>query len=170
MKSFKCAFVLICSLFISVVSFSAVLSPLGYWKQYSDGTGQLQSLIKIWRSKKGDLRGTVVAGYAMNGKAPGLYCVKCPGPFHNKRIVGQTILWGLQYQNGYWQDGHILDPNSGSIYHAQLRLLDNGNKISARGYIGISLFGRSQTWVRVPANQLNALMKKAYPQPKKMSL
>jgi uncharacterized protein (DUF2147 family) len=41
-----------------------------------------------------------------------------------------------------------LDPENGKIYRARLKLEDGGKKLDVRGFIGFSLFGRSQTWIR----------------------
>ncbi|HEX7229389.1 MAG TPA: DUF2147 domain-containing protein, partial [Candidatus Binatia bacterium] len=39
-------------------------------------------------------------------------------------------------------------PESGKIYQAKMKLIDGGKKLEVRGFIGFSLFGRSQTWIR----------------------
>ena len=44
--------------------------------------------------------------------------------------------------------GHILDPNNGKVYRSQMRLGDGGRKLDVRGYIGLPLLGRTQTWLR----------------------
>ena len=59
-----------------------------------------------------------------------------------------TILWGLKKDGEQYAGGEILDPKNGSIYRAKMKLLDGGKKLEVRGFIGVSLFGRSQTWVR----------------------
>jgi uncharacterized protein (DUF2147 family) len=51
--------------------------------------------------------------------------------------------------NTEWSDGEILDPKNGKTYRCDIQLTDNGEKLNVRGYIGITLFGRSQTWERV---------------------
>ena len=59
-----------------------------------------------------------------------------------------TILWGLAKQSADYQGGEILDPENGKIYRAKMTLLDGGKKLEVRGFIGVSLFGRSQIWLR----------------------
>ena len=59
-----------------------------------------------------------------------------------------TILWGLKKDDNEWSGGQILDPSKGKIYKVTLKLVDGGKKLDVHGYIGISLIGRSQEWVR----------------------
>lgn len=49
-------------------------------------------------------------------------------------------------ENGY-ENGTIYDPKSGKTYSCKMTL--NGDVLKIRGYIGISLFGRSENWTRV---------------------
>jgi uncharacterized protein (DUF2147 family) len=57
-------------------------------------------------------------------------------------------MWGLTRQGDEYQGGEILDPKTGKIYRAKLKLEEGGNKLNVRGFIGFSLFGRSQVWHR----------------------
>ncbi len=140
---------------LATASFAAQLSPVGYWQQISDKTGKLHSIVKIWQAKD-QLKGKVMRGFSMDGKPPAVYCTECSGARKNKKIVGMTIIWGMKYNpsSGRWEGGRILDPKSGSIYKANMTLMDGGKQLKVRGYIGISLFGRSQVWYRIPANKV----------------
>jgi uncharacterized protein (DUF2147 family) len=42
----------------------------------------------------------------------------------------------------------ILDPLSGKVYRAKARLSPDGRRLSMRGYVGVSMLGRSQSWFR----------------------
>lgn len=74
-------------------------------------------------------------------------CAKCPGNFKNKPIQGLAFVWGLKDKgNGEWDGGHLLDPKTGKIYRAKMTL--NGRKLYVRGYVGFSVLGRTQVWIR----------------------
>ena len=45
-------------------------------------------------------------------------------------------------------EGEILDPDSGDTYRLKITVMDGGKKLDVRGFIGISLFGRSQIWLQ----------------------
>jgi len=75
--------------------------------------------------------------------------LKNPDPNLRKRtILGMEILKDFVYDDGKWTDGSIYDPKSGKTYSCNMTLKDNG-QLSMRGYIGISLIGRSEIWRRV---------------------
>ncbi|RZM27135.1 MAG: DUF2147 domain-containing protein [Pedobacter sp.] len=75
--------------------------------------------------------------------------LKNPDPNLRKRtILGMEILKDFVYDDGKWTDGSIYDPKSGKTYSCNMTIKDNG-QLSMRGYIGISLIGRSETWKRV---------------------
>ena len=60
-----------------------------------------------------------------------------------------TILWGLKDEGEAWKGGQILDPDNGKTYRCKMTVSDDGRELDVRGYIGISLIGRTQTWLRV---------------------
>jgi len=65
-----------------------------------------------------------------------------------KPILGLEILKDFIFEGGKWTDGTIYDPQTGKTYSCNLTLKENG-QLNIRGYIGISLIGRSETWKRV---------------------
>jgi len=64
-----------------------------------------------------------------------------------RTLEGINIASGLKYNNGTWQGGKIYDPGSGSYYRCQLKLAPGGY-LRVRGYMGISLLGRTMYWQR----------------------
>jgi uncharacterized protein (DUF2147 family) len=72
-----------------------------------------------------------------------------PDPnLRTRRLEGLTIMTGFEYEgDGHWSGGTVYDPNSGKTYKSTVKQLD-ANTLKIRGFIGISLFGRSETWTR----------------------
>ncbi len=127
------------------IGFAAAASPLGNWTTIDDVTGKKRAVVRISQARDNTLNATIVRVYAQPGDIN--KCHKCSGRFKNKPIIGLPFGWGFkQTAANKWTGGRILDPKTGKIYHAQMTLKDN--KLYVRGYIGISLIGRTQTWVR----------------------
>jgi uncharacterized protein (DUF2147 family) len=124
-----------------------VNSPTGLWKTIDDKTGKERSLVRITETN-GVFEGRVEKIYDQPGDDPSHLCKECEGERKDKPIIGMTILWGLKKDGEQYAGGEILDPKNGSIYRAKMKLLDGGKKLEVRGFIGVSLFGRSQTWLR----------------------
>ncbi len=121
------------------------VSPVGVWKTIDDETGQAKSLIRIVETNG------VLSGKIEKLLTPGKEnskCDKCEGALKDQPVLGMEILKGLRKGDDVWEGGTILDPNNGKTYRSQLRVVDGGKKIEVRGYIGIPLLGRSQSWLR----------------------
>jgi uncharacterized protein (DUF2147 family) len=122
-------------------------TPVGTWTQVDDETGKPKSIIEISTAPDGTLQG-VVRQVLFSDQGPHPVCEKCEGDRHNQPVEGMTIMWGVKKDGDQWDGGQILDPHNGKTYKVRLRLSDNGRKLDVHGYIGISLFGRSQEWNR----------------------
>lgn len=123
-------------------------TPLGQWRTIDDETNRAKSIVEITEAD-GELQGKVVKLLDREGKDPNPTCDECPGDRKGKPIKGMTILWGLEEEDDEWTGGTILDPASGDTYDAILKLKDSGEKLDVRGYIGLSMLGRTQTWERL---------------------
>jgi len=68
----------------------------------------------------------------------------------NRPVMGLEMLRDFEYdEDRVWEDGEIYDPKNGKTYSCKMTLSEDGKTLDVRGYIGISLIGRSQTWTRV---------------------
>lgn len=65
-----------------------------------------------------------------------------------RELLGLIILTGLKKDGDKWSGGEIYDPNSGNTYRCEARL--EGDILKIRGYIGVSLIGRTTSWRRAP--------------------
>ncbi|HMS78107.1 MAG TPA: DUF2147 domain-containing protein [Burkholderiaceae bacterium] len=119
-------------------------SPVGLWKTIDDETKQAKALIRIVE-QGGALIGRIEK--VLTDKADAV-CDLCPDDRKGKPVQGMTILTGLKKDGDEWTGGEILDPNNGKLYRAKAKLADGGRKLDVRGFIGIALVGRTQTWLR----------------------
>lgn len=136
----------VCAAALSLVSHLALAGegPVGTWKTIDDETHQAKALIQISEDGHGVLSGKIVKLL----QHPDAVCEKCEGALKGKPDLGMTILWGLKPEGSAWSGGHILDPKSGKVYSAKMKLIEGGKKLEVRGFLGISLLGRSQIWER----------------------
>ena len=122
-------------------------TPVGKWRTIDDKTGKVKSIVEIYETQNGTLAGKVLQ-VLNSDKGPHPLCDACKGERHNKPVEGMVIAWGLKHEGKTWDDGRILDPHNGKEYSAKMTPIDGGRKLEVRGYMGFSLLGRSQTWIR----------------------
>ncbi len=123
-------------------------TPVGKWRTIDDKTGKVKSIVEIYQASNGTLAGKVLQ-VLDSDKGPHPLCDACKGENHNKPIEGMVIAWNLQHEGSSWYYGKIMDPKNGKVYSAKMTPIDGGRKLEVRGYMGFSLLGRSQTWIRV---------------------
>ena len=122
-------------------------SPIGLWKNIDDVSGKPKALIRI-TDNKGTLQGKIEKLFLAPGEDPNPRCDKCEGANKDQPVMGMMIVSGLKKDGDAYAGGTILDPDNGKVYKSKMVLIDGGKKLTVRGYIGIPMFGRSQTWVR----------------------
>src|SRR3954466_14431557 len=66
----------------------------------------------------------------------------------NKRLLGLVMLRDFIYDNDEWKDGRIYNPQDGKEYKSFIKLTDD-KTMSVRGYIGFSLFGKTEKFIRI---------------------
>ena len=133
--------------FASFGAWAQDASPVGLWKTIDDHSGKPKSLIRITESN-GELRGKIEKLFREPGEDPNPKCDKCEDARKDQPIIGMTILTGMKPDRGEYDGGQILDPGNGKIYKSKMSLANDGKALDVRGYIGVPLFGRTQTWLR----------------------
>lgn len=130
------------------VSAWAQSTPEGLWKTIDDDGKTAKSLVRI-AEKDGVYTGQIEKIF--DPAKQNNVCNKCTDTRKDQPLLGLTILRNVKASSeaGLWEGGDITDPNNGKIYKVNMRLEDGGKKLNVRGYLGISLFGRTQTWERV---------------------
>ena len=123
-------------------------SPVGLWETIDDKTGNPTAVVEIFEREQ-KLFGRIEQ--ILTGADAGSLCVACTDERKNQPIIGMIIIRGIKPSGPEFGGGDILDPDSGSVYRCKMHLEKNGSELIVRGYIGyigLSLFGRSQTWHR----------------------
>ena len=120
-------------------------TPVGTWRTYDDADGKESGSVTIFE-RDGMLYGNVTS-ITDPAKASAV-CTACTGDRKDQKVLGLQILRGMKQDGNEWDGGQILDPKNGDTYRCTMRVEDGGQKLLVRGYLGISLFGRTQTWLR----------------------
>ncbi len=122
-------------------------SPVGLWKNIDDTTGKPKALIRITENN-GVLQGKLEKLFRSADQDQNPKCEKCEGANKDVPMLGLTFMWGLKKDGEQYTGGEILDPDNGKVYKSKLQLAEGGKKLQVRGYLGMPMFGRSQTWLR----------------------
>ncbi len=135
-----------CFLFLITVNLLAQThSVFGKWKTIDDETGKAISVVEVFE-KNHKIYGKVLEIF--NPANRYRVCEKCSGEDANKPILGMNVIKGLTKVENEYTKGKILDPKNGKLYSCYITL-ESQDKLKVRGYIGISLFGRTQYWFRM---------------------
>jgi uncharacterized protein (DUF2147 family) len=120
----------------------------GLWERV-DASGRPAAWFSI-SDCGGVYEGQIVKIFPKPGEDPSqLRCAKCEGEQKDAPLVGLTLIRGMQRKGLVYESGTILDPREGTVYKARMELSPDGNRLTVRGYLGIPLFGKSETWRRL---------------------
>ena len=122
-------------------------TPVGTWTTIDDKTQKPKSVVEIYQAKDGSLAGRVTE-ILQSDRGPNPICDKCSGDRKDKPVKGMVILWGIRQKGDTWEGGQILDPKNGKTYSVKVTPVEGGKKLDVRGFMGFSMLGRTQTWVR----------------------
>ena len=141
---------LISALLLSAMTSLAFANDItGLWQTIDDKTGAPKGQVEIRQEANGTYVGKIVKITPRAGYTPKTTCVDCPAPYTNKPILGLDVLTGLKHSSGNnYTKGRILDPNTGKVYSMKAKLSSNGKRLTLRGYVGVSVLGRNQVWIR----------------------
>lgn len=120
----------------------------GVWQQIDPDTGEVGAHVTFAESG-GIYRGFLSKLFLDPGDDPNPLCHECPGAQRGAPILGLRFIDGMKRSGLVYEGGTILDPESGTLYSANMQLSPDGNSLTVRGYVGIPLLGQSQVWRRV---------------------
>ncbi len=136
-------------MFAAGIALAQSATPAGVWKTVDDNTRKEKSLVRIVETN-GVFSGKVERVVDPDSPKDAV-CKECTDERKDQPVVGMTIIRNVKAtdEKGVFAGGDILDPNNGKVYKVKLTLTENGNKLDVRGYIGMPILGRTQTWIRV---------------------